>query len=46
MVISGVLRGHRWITKGPLTQARWFDGGKLLFGRIQPTAWDFNNFKN
>ena len=35
---EGVRNGHRWITKGPLTQARWFEGGKLFFGRFQPTV--------
>ena len=33
--------GHRWFTKGPPTQARWSDGGELLFGRFRPTVTGF-----
>ena len=31
---EGVKNGHRWVTKGPPTQTRWFDGEELHFGRF------------
>ena len=38
---EGDWNGQKWVTNGPPTQKRWFDGRELLFGRFQPTVMGY-----